>query len=122
MHVRVPLQPRVRRVEGVELGNREEATHREHGVERDRGVSLAEDEAIPLRPVGVAGIDVHLIEVERDENVGRRERSTEMSGSRVVDGLYDQFACLDTRAPEIVEGGAEFGCGHGHDSSITAMP
>ena len=53
VHVRVALQPRVRRVEGVELLDREVAAHGEHGVERDRGVPLAEDEAVPLRPFGV---------------------------------------------------------------------
>ena len=69
---------------------------------------------------GIAGIDVHLVEVERDEDVGRRERAAEVPGPRVMDGLHDQFARLDARAPEIVEGGAGFGCGHGQISSITA--
>src|SRR4051812_45489187 len=122
MHIRVPLQSGMRRIKRVELRDREVASHREHGIERDRGVPLAENEAVPLRPIGVTGIDVHLIEVERDEGVRRRERAAEVPGPRVVDSLYDQLARLDARTPEIVEGGAEFGCGHGHISSITAMP
>ena len=47
-----------RRVERVQLRDREIAAHGEHGVESDRGVPLAEDEAVSLRPIRMGGIDV----------------------------------------------------------------
>jgi hypothetical protein len=37
-----------------------------------------------------------------------------------MDGLHDQLAGLDARAPELVERGPGFSCGHGEISSITA--
>ena len=49
---------------------------------------------------GLLGIDVHLIEVERDEDVGRRERTAEVPGPGVMDRLHDQLARLDALAPQ----------------------
>jgi hypothetical protein len=39
-----------------------------------------------------------------------------------VDSLHDQLARLDACAPQIVEGGSDFGHSHGQISSITATP
>jgi catechol 2,3-dioxygenase-like lactoylglutathione lyase family enzyme len=56
-HVRVPLEARVDRVEGVELVDREVAAQGQHGVQGDAGMALGEDEAVALGPVRALRID-----------------------------------------------------------------
>ena len=106
VHVGVALQAGVGGVERLQLVDREVAAHGENGVEGDRGVPLAEDEAIPLRPIGLAGVDAHLIEVEGHQEIGGGQRPAEVPGSRVVDGLHDQLARLDAQAAQLGEGRA----------------
>ena len=62
------------------------AAQGQDGVERDRGVPLAEDEAVPLRPVRPRRDRSAAPKVERDQEVGGRERTAEVPGSRLVHG------------------------------------
>src|SRR2546425_1287214 len=57
----------------VRLG--EVARPRHDRVERGDAVALGEDDAVPVGPVGAAGVVAHPTEVERGEDIDHRERA-----------------------------------------------
>ena len=63
---------------------------------------------IALRPVWAGGVDVHLVEVEGDEQIGGGHRAAQVPGAGMVDGLHDELARLGTGAAQFFEGGAGF--------------
>ena len=78
-----------------QLRLRDEAGARHDRVERGDGVTLREDHAITVGPVGALRIDTDLLaEVERDEQVDDRVRAARMSGARVRDHADDLDAAL----------------------------
>ena len=85
-HVRVALEPRVGAVEGQQLLDREVAAQRHRRVQPDRGVALGQDEAVAVRPGGLVGSDPQLVEVQRGQHVGGRQRAAQVPGAGVVDG------------------------------------
>ena len=54
------------------MGLAKEAALGQGGIPNRAGVTLGENEAIPVRPGGVLGVDLHQAEVEGRYNVGRR--------------------------------------------------
>src|SRR5205085_1564814 len=116
LHVGMALQARVDLVERLELLDGEVAALGQHGVEGDGGVTFGEDEAVALGPVGALGVDAHDLEVEGHEDVGGRERATQVAGLRLVDGLDDQAARLHGDALQLLYACLVAPCRH-HASS-----
>ncbi len=96
------LEPGVDLVEGIELLDRKVSAQGKHGVERNRRVPLAEDQAISIGRIWLRRIDSELVEVERDEDIRDGERPADVAGTRLVDRLKDQATrasreCLEFR-------------------------
>ena len=70
---RVHAEPRFVGVEGVDEAVVDEARLSQHRAECRVGVPLGEHEAVALGPVGLLGPEVEVVEVERGQQVGRRE-------------------------------------------------
>ena len=51
-------------------------------------MTLGQNEAVPLRPLRVGGIDAHFIEVERRQSVQAGQRSARMAGSSPMNRLH----------------------------------
>jgi hypothetical protein len=79
-HVRMALEHRADLAELLELGVREVAVLGKRRVEDRRGVALGEDEAVALGPVGPLRVVAEDPEVERGDDVSRRERAVEVAG------------------------------------------
>ena len=73
LHVGVVAEGAAKAGEFVEQASIEKAQIGEHGVEADGRVPLAQDEAVPVRPLGAGGIDAELCVIEGSEHLGRRE-------------------------------------------------
>src|SRR2546422_7218989 len=71
----------------VRLG--EVARPRHDRVERGDAVALGEDDAVPVGPVGAAGVVAHPTEVERGEDIDHRERAARMPRARVGEHADD---------------------------------
>src|SRR5207245_5311058 len=97
-------QPRVDRIERLQLIDREIATQSERDVQADRRMSLAEDEAIALRPSRIPGIDAQEAEVQSREHIGGGQRTTEMSRARVMHGRDDQLPDLARLLSQVGDG------------------
>ena len=82
VRVRVAAENAVRRAEAVEFGLREEALVREHGVERETAVALAEDAAIAAGPLRFARVEAQHVVVEDAEDVDARERRADVAAAR----------------------------------------
>ncbi|GBD15081.1 hypothetical protein HRbin25_00972 [bacterium HR25] len=80
-HDGVPLQAAPQPTEGEELVHREVAGLGQDGVVGGGGVPLAEDEPVPLRPLGVLRVVAQDVEVEGDEDVGGGEGASGMPGA-----------------------------------------
>ena len=79
------MRREIGREERVELGRVEVAAGGEGGVQRRRGVPLAEDEAVALRVVRPIGVDAEDPEVERSQDVQRRELAADVAQAGLVD-------------------------------------
>ena len=66
----------------VEQRRLEEAEVGQHRIEADRGVALAQDEAVAIGPVRARRIDPQMGVVERCEQLGRGERAGVVAGAR----------------------------------------
>lgn len=60
------------------------------GVQSGGAVALRQDEAVPVRVLGVLGIHPHHIEIQNSQNVHGRERAAQMPGRTVVDHVQAQ--------------------------------
>lgn len=72
----------------------EVAAERQGAVQAGGGVPLGEDEAIPIRPFGVLGVDAQLVEVQVGEQIGRGETAAGVAGFGAVGGSQDTFAYI----------------------------
>ena len=86
---RVPLQAAVVLAQGLEFFNGHVAAHGERRVPDRAGVALGENKAVTVLPLGVGRIEVHQIEVECGDEVGRRQRSSDVPGLGGVDHVND---------------------------------
>ena len=59
----------------------EEAEIGQHRIEADRGVALAQDEAVAVRPVRLGGVEAQMGVVEGGEQLGRGERAGIVAGA-----------------------------------------
>jgi hypothetical protein len=78
-HVGVALQPGAKLVEGQDLLHREVPAQGKGSVETDRRMTLREDEAIAIGPVGFVGADTHHAEIEGRQDLGRRQRPAQVA-------------------------------------------
>ena len=73
------LQNRINAAQGNEAFKGEKALARQSGVESRGGVSLGEDEAIAILPLGVGRVYLHFSEIQVGHDVGDGKRSAGMS-------------------------------------------
>jgi hypothetical protein len=73
----------------------------ENRVERDRGVPLAQDQAIATGIVWVLRINSESIKVEVDQDIGNREWAPDVSCTRMMYRLENEFARLHRERREI---------------------
>ena len=71
--------------ERVQLGLREEAYRRQTSVLDGADVAFGEDHPVTVRPAGVLGIHVHVLEVAGGDEVRRGERAAGVAGLGFVD-------------------------------------
>ena len=64
---------------------RKESPHRQDRVQSRAGMALAQDEAVPLGPIGAQGIDAKDFPVEGGQEVGHRQRPSHVRAARLVD-------------------------------------
>ena len=84
-HVGVALKDAVQLAQGPQLLNREEALAGQYTVQHWSHVAFGEDKAIPLLPIGIAGVHRHLpAEVEPHQQLHGRERAAGMAGTGLV--------------------------------------
>ena len=96
------------RVEGRQLLDREVAAEGHRGVQADRRVALRQDEPVAVGPGRLVGPDPQDVEVEGRQHVRRGQRTAEVAGPGVVDGLDD----LDPDPPgDLLEAGDLAGVG-----------
>ena len=69
----------------LEVFQREETTPGQCSIQQRRGMPLAEDEPVAVRPVGILGINTQAREEQRRHDLGGRERAARMTGSAAVD-------------------------------------
>src|SRR5215471_1601580 len=98
--VRMTVEPRERLHEVRELVFREEAAARQRDVESRRTVALAQDEAVPLRVVGLARVEPEHAVVERGQDVGRRQVAADVPESGGVYHLDVAAASLLRELPQ----------------------
>src|SRR3546814_17824934 len=65
----------------VEQRRVEEAEIRQHGIQADGGVALAEDEAVAVGPARLGRVETQMRVVQRGEQLGRRERAGVVAGA-----------------------------------------
>ena len=64
VHVGVALQVAVNAPEGLQVLHREEAPLGQSGVQAGSGVTLAEDEPVPVRVLGVLGVYTQFVKIK----------------------------------------------------------
>ena len=112
--IRVAVQPRQRRHEGVELGLGKEAGGGERGVEDRRAVALAEDAAIAIGRGRLLRVEAQDREVEHRQQVRRRQVAAGVADAGAMDHA-------ETAAPQRVRGDAEVFGRRGSDGHGGAM-
>lgn len=70
------LKPRVDLVEGVKLFNWQVTSKCQYDIKCNRGMALAQNEAVTLIPIRTFWIDFQFIEVEMDQKIGGGEGTT----------------------------------------------
>ena len=80
--------------QGEQVALREESPQRQGGVQAGGSVALGQDKAVPVGPLGVLGVHVHLLEVEVGEQVGGGQAAAGMTGLGGVGPLDDAHAHL----------------------------
>ena len=65
--------------QGEQVLHGEVAPVGQSGIQAGGGVTLGEDEAVPILPTGVGGVDAHLFKVEVGKQVGGGQGAAGMS-------------------------------------------
>ena len=65
------------------------APHSKAGDVGESAVAFGKNEAVSFVPVGVCGVDLQILEVQRDEHIGTRERTADVPRRGVKRGLND---------------------------------
>ena len=81
----VPLEAALQLSEGHQLLDGEVAALGEDGVEDRRGVALAEDEAVAVRPVGALGVVAEDAKIESAEDLDGGEGTARVAAARLGD-------------------------------------
>ena len=76
-------------IEVIKPREREKAEFCEDSIEASAPVALAQNKAIALRPLRMAGIHSQHASIENSQQVGHRERSAHMSALRTVSHADD---------------------------------
>ena len=108
----MPLVHGAELAQGIQLADRGvgEAGFRHDGIEHGGGVALGENEAVAIRPLGVLGVDMHVVEVELDHDFDGRERSSGVP-------RFGGAGHLDNLAANTFTDGLKFFDGFGHLTS-----
>jgi hypothetical protein len=75
-------EDRVKAREGLEMFGVEESEICKDRIDAGAGVSLAEHEAVALRPMGALAVDSQKAVIQGNENLGRRKGRTIVAGPR----------------------------------------
>ena len=68
------------------------------GAERCIGMALRQNEPVAPGPIGLGGADIHMVEIERHQQVGRRQGATHMTRAGRMQGAPD----IAPQAPGLV--------------------
>src|SRR5215471_14244947 len=77
----MPLQSRSSFIKRFEFLDRQKSSKRHDAILSNRRMSLGKNEPIPVRHPGLFRVDLHHPEIERHQNIHRRKRSTNVTGS-----------------------------------------
>ena len=82
-------------VDGQQLLLGEEAPECQCGINRRTSVALGADEEIPVLPVGIGGVYLHLPGIEYCQQIRNGQRSTQMTKAQMTQGLegFDPDLC-----------------------------
>ncbi len=67
---------------------------RQSGIKARSAVALGKHKTVPVRIFGILGINVHFLEIEIGEEIGRRERASRVAGFGVEHAFDDAEANL----------------------------
>ena len=98
LHIRMALKQRTQMTQALELLRGKIAALRKGGVQAGAAVALGEDKAVPVGIMGIAGIDIHFLEIEVGIEIRGGKRAAGMSGFRVESPFNDahpDFTSLD---------------------------
>ena len=95
VHVRMALEDGVVLTQGVQLLGVKVAPAGQCRIEHRAGVAFGEDEAVPVSPAGVLGIDIQHVEVQGGHHLHRGERAAGVSSLGGVDHGDDVLSDLD---------------------------
>ena len=76
--------------EAVELAEVEEAAIRQHGVERQATVALAQDEAVALAPVRLGRVMAQKVVVEDPDDLDQGKCRADVPTPAILDGTKDE--------------------------------
>jgi hypothetical protein len=88
----VTLQARIDGVERAQLFDREVPAQGQDRIERDRGMALTEDQAVAIGLARIVWVDREPVEIEIDEDVRDRKRTTDVPGASLEHRAEDQLA------------------------------
>ena len=73
--------------ERIQLGHGEEAHSGQTGVLNGADMAFGEDHAVTVRPAGILGVQVHVLEVAGGNEVRRGERAAGVAGLGLVNHI-----------------------------------
>ena len=98
----MPLKVAVDMAQSGQIVHGEVAAERQGAVQAGGGVPLGEDEAIPIRPFGVLGVDAQLPVIQISEHLRRGKASARMTRLRAVRRFDNSHADLAGRNRELL--------------------
>ena len=101
LHIRMPGEMGLDGAEELQFFCREEAPQRQHGIKGRGAVPLGQDETVTPGPSGLCGVHVHLVEIERGEDIRAGEGAAGMAGGGGVHRVHGQQPDLGGREPQV---------------------
>jgi hypothetical protein len=92
------LKVRIGLSEGFEILIREKSLERENRVKSGRAVTFGENESVPVLPLRILGVNIHLMKIEISHNINAGKRAAGMTRFGVENALdysHSRVACLD---------------------------
>ena len=94
VHRRVALEHGAFLPQSVQLRLREEAHRGQTGVLDGAHMAFGKNHPVTIRPAGILGIQVHVLEIAGSDKVCRRKGAARMTGLGLIDHINDLHAHL----------------------------